>query len=305
MHRSLVSKILVSKFSRSVRLLGVVAAFALAAFAARAQSTSGSINGSVADPTGAFIPGATVTISNPVSGFTRTTTADAGGQFHFTNVPFNPYSVSVSNAGFQKAVKTVTVSSVVAVTLPVTLQIATSNTVVNVESAPEDLVETDPSAHTDIDRLMIDRMPMESLSSGLSSIVTQASPGVSADSDGQIHGLGDHAENSFSIDGQPITDQQSKVFSNQVPSAAVQSLEVIEGAPPAEYGDKTSLVIKATFRPGSDDPDRQRDAFGRQLWHNQPGVRPCVRRQELGKLYRRQRHAVGPLPRRSGICGDA
>jgi hypothetical protein len=126
--------------------MGLAAAFVLSACAVQAQSTSGSVNGTVADPTGAFIPGATVTLSNQVSGYTRTTTVDSGGEFHFTNVPFNPYSITVTNAGFQKAVKTVAVSSVVAVTLPVTLQIATSNTVVNVESAPEDLVETDATA---------------------------------------------------------------------------------------------------------------------------------------------------------------
>ena len=56
--------------------------------------------------------------------------------------------------------------------------------------------------------------------------------------------------NSFSLDGQPITDQQSKVFSNQIPLDAVQSMEVIEGAPPAEYGDKTSVVIVVTTRSG-------------------------------------------------------
>jgi hypothetical protein len=65
-----------------------------------------------------------------------------------------------------------------------------------------------------------------------------------------FHGLGDHAENSFSVDGQPITDQQSKVFSNQLPVDAVQSMEVIEGAPPAEYGDKTSLVVVVNTRSG-------------------------------------------------------
>ena len=71
-----------------------------------------------------------------------------------------------------------------------------------------------------------------------------------ADSNGLFHGLGDHAENSFSVDGQPITDQQSKVFSNQIPSESIQSMEVISGAPPAEYGDKTSVVIKVTTRSG-------------------------------------------------------
>ena len=124
-----------------------------------------------------------------------------------------------------------------------------SSTTVTVE-APVDLTENSPTFHTDIDRNTFDKLPLESQSASLSSLVTLASPGVAADSNGLFHGLGDHASNSFSIDGQPITDQQSKVFSNQLPSNAVQSLEVIAGAPPAEYGGKTSLVIDVTTRSG-------------------------------------------------------
>jgi hypothetical protein len=63
--------------------------------------------------------------------------------------------------------------------------------------------------------------------------------------------MGDHAENSFMVDGQPITDQQSKVFSNQIPLDSIASKEVISGAPPpAEFGEKTSVVINATTRSG-------------------------------------------------------
>jgi hypothetical protein len=216
---------------------------------ANGQSTSGSIGGTVSDSSGAVIPGATVVISNPVSGYSRTVTVDPAGNFQFFNVPFNAYSLTVKNVGFQNFSKAVQVNSAVEVSVKVALQVATSNQTVLV-TAPVDLVDSDPTPHTDIDRSTIDHLPLESASSELSSIVTLASPGVAADSNGQMHGLGDHAENSFSIDGQPITDQQSKVFSNQVPAAAVQSLEVIAGAPPAEYGDKTSLVIKATTRSG-------------------------------------------------------
>jgi hypothetical protein len=97
---------------------------------------------------------------------------------------------------------------------------------------------------------LFDKIPLESSSSSVSSLVTLASPGVAADSNGLFHGLGDHASNSFSVDGQPITDQQSKVFSNQIPIDSIESLEVIPGAPPAEYGGKTSLVIVATTRSG-------------------------------------------------------
>jgi Carboxypeptidase regulatory-like domain len=230
----------------SLFLLFVVS---LCGFNALAQGTSGSVNGSVTDATTAIVPAATVTISNPVSGYTRAATTDATGQFHFYNVPFNPYRITVTSGGFQTLEKNVQVSSSVAVTVPVTLQIGSSTTTVEVEAAA-DLVENDSNFHTDIDRSTINNLPLESASSELSSIVTLASPGVAADSNGLMHGLGDHAENSFNIDGQPITDQQSKVFSNQVPAAAVQSLEVIDGAPPAEYGDKTSLVVKATTRSG-------------------------------------------------------
>jgi hypothetical protein len=77
---------------------------------------------------------------------------------------------------------------------------------------------------------------------------------VVADSNGLFHGQGEHADNQFSIDGQPITDQQSKVFSNQLPVGAVESLEVISGLPAAEYGDKNSLVIKVVTRSGLDEP---------------------------------------------------
>ena len=75
----------------------------------------------------------------------------------------------------------------------------------------------DPTFHTDVDRDLFIKVPLESESSGLSSLVTLSTPGVAADSNGLFHGLGDHASNSFSVDGQSITDQQSKVFSNQIP----------------------------------------------------------------------------------------
>jgi hypothetical protein len=245
MRKSLVQRSRVLQYAGWALGIAVI----LSAGAVVAQSNSGTVSGTVADASGAVIPGAKVVITNPVSGYTRTVQSDPAGNFQFFNVPFNPYSVTVTEPGFQSFSKAVQLNSPVGVSIKVALQVATSNQTVLV-TAPVDLIDNDPTPHTDIDRSTINHLPLESASSELSSIVTLASPGVAADSNGQMHGLGDHAENSFSIDGQPITDQQSKVFSNQVPAAAVQSLEVIDGAPPAEYGDKTSLVIKATTRSG-------------------------------------------------------
>ena len=234
---------------RYIFALSCTLASVITAGPAVAQSTSGLVSGTVSDPTGAVVPGATVTLANAVSGYTRTMKTDASGQFRFYNLPFNPYRVSVSSPAFAPAARDIDVASGLPITLPMALQILGSASSVTVEAAP-DLNEDDPHFHTDIDRSTIDRLPIESPTSALSSIVTLLSPGVAADSNGLLHGLGDHNEVSFSIDGQPITDQQSKVFSNQVPAAAIQSVEVIEGAPSAEYGDKTSLVIVGTTRSG-------------------------------------------------------
>ncbi|MGA3126723.1 MAG: TonB-dependent receptor [Candidatus Korobacteraceae bacterium] len=224
-------------------------ALSLSAYAAQ-SGTSTSITGTVLDPTGAVVANATVEVRNPVSGFFRSTLTDNAGKFTFANVPFNPYHLTVSGEGFAPYVHDVDVRSVVPIYLTVNMKVPNSSESVTVEAGAEDLLENTPTFHTDVDRDLISKIPLESASSSVSSLVTLASPGVSADSNGLFHGLGDHAENSFSVDGQPITDQQSKVFSNQIPIDSIQSMEVISGAPPAEYGGKTSLVIDVTTRSG-------------------------------------------------------
>ncbi len=217
---------------------------------AQSGGSSTSVTGTVVDPTGAVVPNATVEIHNPVSAFDRTTTTDGAGRFAVPNVPFNPYHLSVMAKGFASYAQDVDVRSAVPINLSVSLKLSTSSEVVTVESGAEDLLENNPTFHTDVDRNLFDKLPLESQSSSVSSLVTLATPGIAADSNGLFHGLGDHAENSFSVDGQPITDQQSKVFSNQIPLDSIESMEVISGAPPAEFGDKTSVVINVTTRSG-------------------------------------------------------
>jgi hypothetical protein len=209
-----------------------------------------SLSGTVVDPSGAVVPNATVEIRNPVSQFQRAATTDNSGYFTIQNIPFNPYHMTVTGSGFAPYAQDVDLKSPVPVNLKINLQLGTAVQTVTVESNGADLIETDPTFHTDIDKTLIDRLPIESASSSVSSLVTLSTPGIAADSNGLFHGIGDHAENSFSLDGQPITDQQSKVFSNQIPLDSIQSLQVISGAPPAEFGDKTSVVIQVTTRSG-------------------------------------------------------
>ena len=215
---------------------------------AQSGGRSGTIVGTVTDGSGAVVSNAMVSIQNPVSGYARRTKTDTTGHYEFSNVPFDSYHLVISASGFGSGTRDVDVHSTVAISLTDALKVGTTETSVTVDA--NDLLANDTSFHTDVDRGLFEKLPLESQSSSVSSLVTLSSPGVAADSNGLFHGLGDHASNSFSIDGQPITDQQSKVFSNQIPSNSVQSIEVISGAPPAEFGGKTSLVIQVTTRSG-------------------------------------------------------
>src|SRR4051812_39182664 len=225
--------------------------FLVLSAAAHAQSgSSTSITGTVVDSSGAVVTNATVEVRNPVSGFVRNAVTDAAGKFVVPNVPFNPYHMTVTGPGFAPYSGDVDVRSTVPVNVNIALKVGGSAESVTVEANGGDLIETTSSFHTDVDRGLFDKLPLESQSSSLSSLVTLSSPGIAADSNGLFHGMGDHAENSFMVDGQPITDQQSKVFSNQIPLDSIASMEVIAGAPPAEFGEKTSVVINATTRSG-------------------------------------------------------
>jgi hypothetical protein len=243
---------MLASHKKSLRAAFIFISFFALTLSSLAQSAgnSTSVTGTVTDPSGAVVPNATVEIRNPVSGFERTATTDSSGRFAIPNVPFNPYHLKVTGQGFVPHSQDIDVRSVVPIVVSIPLKVESSAETVTVESGASDLLENDPTFHTDVDKSLFDKLPLESQSSSVSSLVTLATPGIAADSNGLFHGLGDHAENSFVVDGQPITDQQSKVFSNQIPLDSIQSLEVIAGAPPAEYGEKTSVVINVTTRSG-------------------------------------------------------
>jgi len=223
----------------------------LAAAAADPQSVGNSttLEGTIVDATGAVVIGATVRIHNPVSGLDRSTVTNTTGGFTFNNVPFNPYHLTVSAKGFSAYAQDVELRSVVPVTLTITLQAVVAATTITVHEEAGDLVETDPTFHSDVDKSTLDRLPMPE-SAGVSGAVVAATPGVSADSNNMMHGLGDHAENTIAVDNQANSDQTSKTFSNQIPSNSIEAMEVIAGAPPAEFGGKTSLVVKVSTRSG-------------------------------------------------------
>ena len=243
--------------SRSQRCLHVVLAVAIVAAVgsptfAQGLGGAGTVQGTVKDPTGGVMQAVQVRISNPVSGFSRTVSTDATGRYVFGNLAPNPYHITVEAQGFQTLERDVDIRSGVPITLDLTLPLAGATENVAVVGHGGDLLERDPTAHTDIDQTLIAKLPLETSSCGLNQIVTMASPGVVSDSNGFFHPVGDHAQTQFSIHNQPITDQQSRLYSNQISQDAVQSMEVITGVAPAEYGDKSSLVVHIVTKSGLD-----------------------------------------------------
>ena len=191
-----------------------------------AQST-GTIRGTVSDPSGAVIAGATVEIQNPVSHYTQQTKTDDQGNFQFANVPYNNYHVTVSAPGFSSSAQDTEVRTSVPVQMmKFSLQLGAAESSVTVEAAP-DLIETGTTTHTDIDRGLFDKLPNESASSSLSSLVTLSAPGVSADSNGLNYYPSDNPYDDFSPDFQSESVSQSRRLLN----AGVRSdVSYIQGA---------------------------------------------------------------------------
>src|SRR3984893_7712621 len=214
---------------------------------------AGTVEGTVKDPTGGVMVAVTVDISNPVTGFKRSSTTDAMGKFVFRNLAPNPYRLEVTAQGFDTLTRDVDVRSGVPIDLDLSLKLAGATESVQVVGKTEDLTERDPTAHTDVDRSVIEKFPIEA-AAGLNQVITLATPGVVADSNGSFDPVGDHERTQFSIDNKPVTDQQSRIYSNQISPDAVQSMQIITGVAPAEYGDKSSLIVHIVTKSGLDQP---------------------------------------------------
>src|SRR4029453_2711860 len=206
-----------SIFTRTAVCLIVLVFAALTPASSSAQELggAGTVQGTVKDPTGGVMVSVSVTLSNPVTGLRRTATTDAMGRFVFRNLPPNPYHLEVSAQGFQALSRDVDVRSALPLDLDLTLALAGAAESVQVTGHAEDLLEHDPTAHTDVDQSLIQKLPIEP-AAGLNRVTTLAAPGVVADSNSFFHPIGDHAQTQFSIDNQPIADQQSRVYSNQI-----------------------------------------------------------------------------------------
>lgn len=122
---------------RFVRHLVIcVVAMVFSTGGAMAQLSTADLTGRVTDPSGAVLPGVTVTVSQTDTGLTRTTVSDETGTYLLTNLPTGPYRLEVSLSGFRTYVQTGIVLQVGATpTINATLAVGNLEETVSVEAA--------------------------------------------------------------------------------------------------------------------------------------------------------------------------
>ncbi len=220
---------------------------------------AGEVKGSVVGPDGKPLVGATVDLTNGLSGYQQTVQVGSDGTFLLYNVPDNPYHLVAQLDGYQAEHADIVVRGAVPVTHGFKLTLAYSASL-EVSSAKEPVeLETDTSmTHVDIDKSLIRRFPAPVASRAFAALVLSA-PGFSQDENGRYHFQGGHSQQLLVIDGQPIGDQIGVTFSNSLDPAIASDMEVVTGGVPAQYGEKATGVINLTTRSALGHPGWQGD----------------------------------------------
>src|SRR5258706_13682059 len=123
----------------------LIAIFAIAAMSAAAQVTGGAVTGTVVDPNGAVVRGATVSLKDKSRGLEITTTTTDAGNYQFPNVHTGTYTMTVTAAGFSPAAGDITGSLNQTSTANITLTVGPSTAVVDRTSETQTIVQTDTS----------------------------------------------------------------------------------------------------------------------------------------------------------------
>lgn len=127
-----------------------------------AQNFRGGINGIVTDPTGAIVPGCTVTAADEDTGVVYTTSSSSAGEFSFENLPLgNNYAITVSRHGFSAfRVNGIRVEAGQVYNLPVKLSIGATTSTVEVSAAAVALQTTETALDTSLPTTAVQNIPM-------------------------------------------------------------------------------------------------------------------------------------------------
>jgi hypothetical protein len=214
---------------------------------AQAQSTFGTVLGTVRDPSGTVVATAAIRLTNKGTNAARSTLSSDVGSYEFSNVEVGSYELTVEAPGFQRLEFTVfDLGARETKRLDASLKVATQIQTVNVESSAGPMVQTDTSniAETKTGRELVD-LPIAIASRGtgstspITTLTTQ--PGVQVDSAGNISVAGANpSQLSISLDGISIMGPRAAEngpINELFPSFnAIEEIRVSEVVNPAEFG---------------------------------------------------------------------
>ena len=236
---------------RSAIICGLLLPFGPTVFA---QARIGSVQGVVKDPTGALVPNAKVTIVQPVTGYKQSATTDAQGAFKLVNVPFNTYKVQAEAQGFQPAEESIDLESTIPLNVNLSLSVEQTTATVTISEGGAAMLETDrTSSDTDIGQSILERPVGAAPSRAIESMVA-STPGFVTDDNGRMHPRGSESQVQYVVDGVPVTDNLSAIFSTSLDARTLRTVEVLTGGIPAEFGDKLAGVINVNTRSGLEGP---------------------------------------------------
>jgi len=172
-----------------------------------AQSiTQGNVRGTVIDPSGAVVPGATVTLKNMGTGATQTRTSNSSGFYEFALLPPGTYSIAVSAPSYSPVTHNINIAVGQITTSNVQLAVATSSQTVEVV-AEGSVLQTNPQISTTMSQRQIEYVPN---GAGDLSYIAQTAPGANMNTQGgygnfSTFGLGG-TTNNFTVNSAPEND---------------------------------------------------------------------------------------------------
>jgi len=241
-------------FENTYKAAGVVVILLLATSSVFSQARIGSLQGVVKDPTGALVPNAKVTVTQPVTGYHQTVQTDLQGSFKLVNLPFNTYKVRAEAPGFQPVEQSVDLETTIPVNVDLALSLEQASVSVTVSTDAAAMLETDrTSSDTDLNQTLLERPLGAAPSRAIESMVA-STPGFVTDDNGRMHPRGSESQVQYVVDGVPVTDNMSAIFSTSLDARTLRTVEVLTGGIPAEFGDKLAGVINVNTRSGLEGP---------------------------------------------------
>ncbi len=248
------------QFGGPLRALAFILVAAVVATTGPALAQATSFLSGVVTANGQAVAGAAVQLNGPT--LHREATTDARGTFAFSAVPLGRYSVS-GVRGPLSAVVDVDVTSAgesVNLILKATKTIGRTSATVTSRAVQVQRAGTDVTLNTET----IARSPAAGSTSGMLLQV----PGAARGANGAVHVNGDHGDINYVIDGVALPQALNRVIGNEVDASNVGFAEVLEGAYPAQYGERFGAVLNLASRGGTPGPagvtfDAAGGAFGR------------------------------------------